>query len=244
MKTKTFEVVARDNTSNNENDLSSDFTWSIWSDDPHGDWYYSDGVFVAICQHLGGDIRGNYGMPRLYRGDNLAESGFLDWVLGWGCSWSRCSDHLDTEPRELTEEQARDIASDVFDDQYSHRITERCSIGYASSPSHELSTIADDRDDCFWLEGSAIIRVNGKWMLCHPYHYHAEITSAEESKEGWLCDAMIDFDSFIENSLDSPELLDGDSLVLVEGFGKEVEWDNDPRISQVIEAVLLKEEQE
>lgn len=246
MKTKTFEVVARDNTYNNENDLSSDFTWSIWSDDPDGDWCYADGVFVAICQHIGGDPRGNYGTPRLYRADDLAESGFLDWVVGWGCSWSRCPVYLDIEPRELTRKQASDIVLDVFDDQYSERISERCSIGYASSPSYELSTIADDRDDCYWEEGSAIIRVNGKWMVCTPYHYHAEITITEKSKEGWLCDATIDFDSFIENTLDGPDLLDGDwwDRIDFEGNGGGIEWDHDPRISEVIEAVLLKEEQE
>jgi hypothetical protein len=34
---KKYEVAARDNTCNRENDFNHDFTWSIWSNKPSGD---------------------------------------------------------------------------------------------------------------------------------------------------------------------------------------------------------------
>ena len=95
-------------------------------------------------------------------------------------------------------------------------------------------------------------------MVCTPYHYHAEITITEESKEGWLSDVMIDFDSFIENTLDGPDLLDDmeeinpeieiDGLKIKQEWD-DIEWDNDERIAEIIAHLhfiefLLEGEQE
>lgn len=47
------------------------------------EWYYAQDVYIAVCLHRGGNVRGNYGPPRVFRVDSPAESGFLDWVIGW-----------------------------------------------------------------------------------------------------------------------------------------------------------------
>lgn len=240
-----YEVVARDNTYNQENDFNHDFTWSIWSNKPNGDWCWDSDIYVAVCQHYGGDPRNNwYSTPKLFAVDSIADSGFLDWVLGWGVSWSRCSDFLDCEPSDLTEDQAKEIASDTFNDKELDRLNERCCIGYSSNPTCELADHCDDGDSCFWIDGSAIVRIDGKWAVCSPYHYQAEIITPENGS-GYSCDAMIDFDSFIENTLgeQSDDILDDmekinpeieiDGLKIKQDWDG-IDWDNDERIADII----------
>lgn len=244
---KKYEVVARDNTYNQENDFNHDFTWSIWGTDEISDWCWSP-VYIAICKHHGGDPRNNwYTLPMLFQCDSPAESGFFDWVLGWGCSWSRCSDFLDCEPSDLTEGQAREIIFDVFDDKDSDRLNERCSIGYSSSPSCELADHCDNDDDCYWLDGSAIVRIDGKWAVCSPYHYKAEVITPDDGA-GYSCDAMIDFDSFIANTIGelSDDILDGEwwDRIGFEGNAGGIDWDNDTRIAEIIETLKELEESE
>jgi hypothetical protein len=77
------------NVYNDENDFSSVFQWQVfYPADAGDDWLYADDVYVAVEQHLGGDVRGNYGAVRLYRADSLADSGFLDWCLGWNVNYA------------------------------------------------------------------------------------------------------------------------------------------------------------
>tara|TARA_R100001463_G_scaffold53516_3_gene104543 strand:+ start:407 stop:1111 length:705 start_codon:yes stop_codon:yes gene_type:complete len=84
-----MEFVARDNVYNNENDFDNVFTWSIVAPKGTHEWYYGNDyrnlIFVVVCQHHGGDPRNsNYSRPMIYRPDgDLAEGGFLDWVIGW-----------------------------------------------------------------------------------------------------------------------------------------------------------------
>ena len=251
--TKTYQtqynVLARNNTYNSENDFDHDFTWSIWGTDETSDWCWNP-VYIAVCKHHGGDPRNNwYTLPMLFQCDSPAESGFLDWVLGWGCSWSRCHEYLDCEPSDLDDEKAKEIAGDTFDDQHTEEINEQCSIGYSSSPTCELDDHLDDGDKCYWYEGRAIVRMDGKWLVCCPYHYHAEINTPDNGR-GWLSDCSISFDSFIESVFDSsdfmeeidslnPEIdIDGESL---KHDREGIDWDNDDRISEVIAAILFNE---
>jgi hypothetical protein len=76
-------------------------------------------VFVVIEQHLGGYVRGNYGAATVYRVDNIAETGFLDWVVGWYAS------HI----REV------ELFAELYD---LVEINSRLAIGYSSNPTCEL----------------------------------------------------------------------------------------------------------
>ena len=253
MTTKTyqteFKVLARDNTYNAENDFSHNFTWSIWGPDDTSDWCWNE-VYIAICQHYGGDPRNNfYSTPMLFRCESPAESGFLDWVLGWGCSWSRCHDFLDCEPSELDDEKAKEIISEVFDDQNTERLNELSSPGYSQNPTCELDDHLDDGDDCYWYDGRAIVRKDGKWLVCCPYHYHAEIDTPDNGS-GWLHDCSISFDSFISEVFDSEDFMtkldeiyppfkhDG---IVMEHDWDEIEWDNDDDIGQIISCIEFLE---
>ncbi|AQT27809.1 hypothetical protein HOR67_gp47 [Ralstonia phage RS-PI-1] len=83
-----YEFTRVDNTYNNENDFSSNFQWQVFYPAGSSDWVYADRAYVAIEVHQGGDVRGNYGRIRLFSVDDLADSGFLDWVLGWNVEYS------------------------------------------------------------------------------------------------------------------------------------------------------------
>lgn len=113
-----YEQVTRDNTYNSENDFSSNFVFSIFAPVDCSDWCYCDDLFVAIEKHLGGDVRGNYGNFEVYRVDNIAESGFFDWVVGW---------------------YAQPIADD-YDSEFPdlQRLNDRFCIGYSSWPTGEV----------------------------------------------------------------------------------------------------------
>ena len=112
-----YRLVHRDNVYNSENDFNQVFTFSIYTpadSDDGGEWYYNDDVYVAVTLHRGGDVRGNYGHPRLHKpSQSLADSGFLDWVLGW-----HVVDAKTEEP----------IAS-----------ADRYQVGYAANPTSELN---------------------------------------------------------------------------------------------------------
>ena len=78
-----YREVMRDNVYNHENDFDRVFTFTVYAPQDTDEWFYARDVFVAVTLHNGGDPRGNYGATRLYRIDSPAESGFLDWVIGW-----------------------------------------------------------------------------------------------------------------------------------------------------------------
>lgn len=102
-----FEPVHRDNVYNQENDFADVFTFTVYADPSANEWCYRE-CFIAVCTHQGGDVRGNYGPVRVFHVDSPAESGFLDWVLGW---------HVDGADE---------------------RTNERLSPGYSAHPSTEL----------------------------------------------------------------------------------------------------------
>lgn len=106
-----YRATEIDNTYNNENDFSSNFQWQVFYPADAGDWLYASDVFVAIEVHQGGDVRGNYGAVRVYRADDLADSGFFDWCLGWSANYSN--------GEEVPE-------------------NDRFSIGYSSHPFYEM----------------------------------------------------------------------------------------------------------
>jgi len=115
--------AARDNTYNSENDFSSNFVFSIFQPEDASDWCYSDDVFVVVETHLGGDVRGNYGPLRVYRVDNIAESGFLDWVVGWYASPIN-----EDSPNYLADCDCRELQA----------INDRICTGYSSHPTSEV----------------------------------------------------------------------------------------------------------
>jgi len=78
-----YRHQSRDNTYNNENDFSANFVFSVYVPEDCADWCWCDDVFITVERHLGGDVRGNYGPFAVFRVDQIGESGFLDWVVGW-----------------------------------------------------------------------------------------------------------------------------------------------------------------
>lgn len=138
-----------DNVYNNENDFSSVFQWQVFYPENASDWIYADNVYVAIEVHLGGDVRGNYGRVRLYKVDCLAESGFLDWCLGWSVNYA---DGTGVEEND------------------------RFSIGYASHPFYEMQNhlkggykakiLWSEKRNCF-----VSTYQDGRFVELHPHLY-------------------------------------------------------------------------
>jgi len=139
---RTYQHVTRDNTYNSENDFSSNFVFSVYAPEDCSDWLWSDDVFVVVETHLGGDVRGNYGPARVYRVDSLAETGFLDWVVGWHASpinQDSVSYLADCECKEL------------------QAVNDRICIGYSSHPTSEVrehlwqgtEPVWSDRHGCY-----------------------------------------------------------------------------------------------
>tara|TARA_Y100000592_G_scaffold55153_1_gene86818 strand:- start:190 stop:831 length:642 start_codon:yes stop_codon:yes gene_type:complete len=136
----------RDNCYNHENDFSSVFTFSVYvPHNAHDDWLYVDNVYVALCVHIGGDVRGNYGNCRLFETDSLGDSSFFDWMIGWDIQ-------KDGERLEL--------------DNYS--------IGYAQNPTYELESDLEKEENgrCVkgeWQDGKFIATLDGEAVECVPY---------------------------------------------------------------------------
>lgn len=129
--------VLRDNTYNSENDFSANFVFSVFAPEDCADWVWSDDVFIVVEAHLGGDVRGNYGPARVYRVNNVAESGFLDWVCGWYAS------PVDTASPDCLAKQ---------EDATLSRINERLCIGYSSNPTSELRELLFPDTEPVWSE--------------------------------------------------------------------------------------------
>jgi hypothetical protein len=141
-----FIEVHRDNCYNHENDFSSVFTFTIYvPNEESGDWIYANNTYVALCVHIGGDVRGNYGNCRLFKTDSLGDSSFLDWMIGW-------SIEKDGKRLEL----------------------ENYSIGYAQNPTCELERDLEKEEDGHfaageWQDGKFIAKLNGETVVCIPY---------------------------------------------------------------------------
>lgn len=238
-----YETQARDNTCNNENDFSADFTWTVWTDenDGSGDWVWNrETAYVAICRHLGGDVRGNYGSVSLHRLDSdcVGDSGFFDWVLGWHVERVENVGNCQLVPEDLDDwddDWATLVSSLGVEDE---RLTERCSIGYASLPSSELWKEAGT-DNCYWFSGKAILKLSdgSGWLVATPYHYSdCEITTPKNGS-GWLCDASIDTDSFVENVLGECILDElGERSAKLLKWIESLDWDCDETIAKLCRA--------
>lgn len=97
-----------DNSYNLEHDFDSEFYFTIAAPCAASDYAHCHDVFVIINKHLGGDVRGNYGPFAVYRVDNLAETGFFDWKLGWYVSpvnQERALDQIDTKEIDYLNQQ-------------------------------------------------------------------------------------------------------------------------------------------
>jgi hypothetical protein len=116
----TYEQVARDNTYNVENDLSSFYVWTVYAPINCPDWCWHRDAFVVVEIGAGGDPRYcAYDRARIYRLDDacLGDTGFFDLTLGW---WA--------EP----------IDSDRYDECDLDSLNDRITTGYASHPYYEL----------------------------------------------------------------------------------------------------------
>lgn len=138
-----------DNVYNNENDFSSVFQWQVFYPADSSDWLYADNCYIAIEVHQGGDVRGNYGRVRLYKVDDLAESGFLDWCLGWSVNYA--------DGTEVPE-------------------NDRFGIGYASHPFYEMQSHLKDgyKAGIMWSEKRGCLvstYQDGRKVELHPHLY-------------------------------------------------------------------------
>ena len=146
---ETIQLVeaTRENVYNGENDFNQVFTFSIYSTiDDKNEWYYgNDAVYIAVCLHLGGDVRGNYGNVQVYRcNDNDRLLYFLDWTVGWHVV--RASDGKPFEQ------------------------SDRFQIGYAQNPTSKLESALDgDYDEKGeWIDGAFHGKIDGKKVICYP----------------------------------------------------------------------------
>jgi hypothetical protein len=125
-----YIAMDRGNVYNSEQDFSAVFTYTVYvPDDTGDDWLYADAVFIAVCVHLGGDVRGNYNGPRLIRVNDPADSGFFDWVVGWTVAKERWTLAAETHTWLGGGEH---ITSQLED--------ERVDRGYSSHPTSELES--------------------------------------------------------------------------------------------------------
>jgi hypothetical protein len=187
--------LTRDNTYNSENDLSSELNITIYGADENCDWCWADDIYVALSVHLGGDVRGNYGGVRIYRADSLADTGFLDWTLGWHVETAELSG---VDQDDLGKKHLEGLTWAVDDN-----LTERCSPGYANLPSSELYKGTTDDDSCYWQDGSAYLTDGETVWKATPYHYQAKVETPENDS-AWICDARIDIESFLTETLGEP----------------------------------------
>lgn len=121
-----YQHFGRDNTYNSDNNLSANFAFSVWAPADCSDWIWCHDVFVVIETHLGGDVRGNYGAGAVYRVDNIGETGFFDWVVGWYAS--------PINPSSPT------FASDV-EHPALRAANDRLAIGYSNWPAGEVDRL-------------------------------------------------------------------------------------------------------
>lgn len=143
---KIYQSMYRDNVYNHENNFSDVFVFEVFAHENTSDWCYADDIYVSVAVHRGGDVRGNYGATRLYKvSDCIAESGFLDWTIGWNV--------LDTQGNRIDDDT-----------------TDRFAIGYSSYPWGELANCIPEKT-IHWSEKkqSLVGRYNGNTVLLEPY---------------------------------------------------------------------------
>jgi hypothetical protein len=189
--------LAGDNVYNSENDFDNVFQFSVYGPADTTDWVYADDIYVAVVVHKGGDVRGNYGACRMYKADNLAESGFLDWTLGWRVEFIGRPEFLSDDMDEWTDEQIAVLEDEMwYEDK---KLTERCSPGYASLPASELPGYSKS-DRVYWYDGKAYVLYEGMLYRSTPYHWHGEVNTPDNGT-GYICDANIDTEDFLKQTL-------------------------------------------
>jgi hypothetical protein len=111
--------LARDNTYNNENDLSQNYVWEVYAADDQGDWIYQDDALMVCYAHTGCDVRGGYAYPLFMRcqGDYSIP---MDIVAEWRISEGTL------DKKELSQEECQEL-------------DEKWSIGYTSNPTYQFS---------------------------------------------------------------------------------------------------------
>lgn len=113
--------LARDNTYNNENDLSQDYVWEVYShfDNVKRDWIYDDEAIMVCYAHTGCDVRGGYAYPLFMRcqGDYSIP---MDIVAEWRISEGT------RDGEEIEREECQEL-------------DEQWQIGYSSCPSYQFS---------------------------------------------------------------------------------------------------------
>lgn len=114
-----LQQLARDNTYNNENDLSQDYVWEVYAAEDQGDWIYQDDALMVCYAHTGCDVRGGYAYPLFLRcqGDYSIPT---DLVVEWRISEGT----MDGE--DMTNDECQEL-------------DEEWSIGYTSNPSYQFS---------------------------------------------------------------------------------------------------------
>lgn len=111
--------LARDNTYNNENDLSQNYVWEVYAADDQGDWIYQDDALMVAYAHTGCDVRGGYAYPLFLR----CQSDYSfphDLTVEWRISEGT----LNT--KELSQEECQEL-------------DEKWLIGYTSNPTYQFS---------------------------------------------------------------------------------------------------------
>lgn len=225
-----MKELARDNVYNNENDFDSAFTWTVYGNDS-GDWLWdSEEQYIGVCVHRGGDVRGNYGMPRFFRvGDCIADTGFIDWTVSWYC---------ESGP----------------DEGMIEKINEECSIGYTSHPTSHLCDLLGT-EDCEWKGVTATVTTEdgGEYVLS-PTYYGGGVTDEVIGYPlmdggGWLHDAVIDTEAWLEAVLcagDAEEITDTVQELMDLVHGNQADWDNSEGVAEalaVIDAIDSNSEQ-
>jgi len=157
-----YEHVTRDNTYNSENDFSENFVFSVFAPVDRSEWYYCSDVFIVVETHLGGDVRGNYGPFQVFRVDNVAETGFLDWVVGW---WAEPINPA------ATDHQAK------LEDQELQRANDEMGVGWSGHPTSHVRELLWPNTEPTWSErlGCYVARLRDvdfavKLQPCEPYY--------------------------------------------------------------------------
>ena len=215
-----MKELARDNVCNNENDFNSAFTWTVYGNDS-GDWLWDSGEqYIGVCVHRGGDVRGNYGAPRFFRvGDCIAETGFIDWTISWYCESGPDAGMVE-------------------------KINEECSYGYTSCPTSHLCDLLGT-EDCEWNGGVATVETeDGDKYELHPTYYGgdvgAEVISYPQTGSGWLHDAAIDTEAWLEAVLcagDAEEITDLVDEVMTIGNLTTADWDNSDGVAEALAVI-------
>jgi uncharacterized protein (DUF2267 family) len=159
-------------------------------------------------------------MPRFFRvGDCIADTGFIDWTISWYC---------ESGPDQVLIE----------------KINEECSPGYTSNPTYHLSDLLGT-EECEWDNGVAIVTTeDGETYRVVPTYYGgdvgAEVLDEPSTGSGWLSDAAIDTEGWLESVLcagDAEEITDTVEFLMDNVHGHHAVWDNSDGVAEVLRVI-------